>query len=117
MYFYFYFNNLNTSLNGKQDKAWTLLDTKTGITSISLSGVTFTEIEIIITNGTNRFKFHILASELSTTGYNYRGGYAAATSNVWGVIVSATNSSIQLIELYNNGINYLTSSTITVYYR
>lgn len=97
---------------------WTLVDTKTGSTSINLPA-NFNELLCVanVDNSGNKWSCVIPKSELSNTASYFRvGNYSFSNSNGTATI-QVSLSSAKMYQLYWNETDKLSTSTFTVYYR
>ena len=109
-------NEIKQSLS--QLLQWTLVDTKTGSTSINLPA-NFNELLCVanVDNSGNKWSCVIPKNELSSTASYFRvGNYSFSNSNGTATI-QVSLSSAKMYQLYWNETDKLSTSTFTVYYR
>lgn len=100
---------------------WTRLQKVTGMTAISLSGVTFQELLIVLTLGADTgatLTMNVPKNILSNTAIGIRNGWSTGSSYGMGrVNVSLDNVTIAQNGCYLNAADTTATSTMEVFYR
>lgn len=99
-------------------RTWKKLgNTVTGTTPISLPN-DYNELHIIVRYQSSiTYSFDIIKIDLTSSAQDFRAGHHATATGFGSAIITATTSSVNLINLYKEGTNYTATSTIDVYYR
>lgn len=98
--------------------AWTLIDTKTETTPVSISGLTYTEYYVTVDYSNRYYYCGSLPAVIldSTERQFFNGAYSDASHN-FDCSLKASSSAIQILGLTLNGASVTTGCTLKVYGR
>ena len=102
---------------------WTLLDTATGTTPISLNNINYNELYIVgkAKNDANDngiwIDFYILKNILTSTAVSMRKGYYYDASTNGMIFIDISNGTVSLNSATRNGVSKTSVSQIAVYYK
>ena len=94
--------------------AWTLIGTETGTNPLAIPG-TATEITVVVTSGNQNYSIFAVVASLGSG--NLVDGFYKDSSNNAGIIVAATQSSVNISMVYVNGADSTSTATIALYAR
>ena len=102
---------------------WTLLDTATGTTSISLNNINYNELYIVgkakndASDAGIWIDFYVLKNILTSTAVAMRKGYYYDASTNGMIFIDISNSAVSLNSATRNGTSKTSVSQIAVYYK
>lgn len=102
---------------------WTLLDTATGTTSISLNNINYNELYIVgkakndASDNGIWIDFYVLKKILTSTAVSMRKGYYYDASTNGMIFIDISNGAVNLNSATRNGVSKTSVSQIAVYYK